>query len=123
MKKHFLVFMMPVLIVVFFLLGSLAYGAAAKAAGGQPQYGGTLSFPSAINPISWDNADYVWKHGNDTGFYMEHLMSGDLQKGPRGTNQYDFQDSDYLPTPFARGELLESWEVKKNPLQLIFHLR
>jgi peptide/nickel transport system substrate-binding protein len=130
MKKNFYAFLITFLVIMFFLIGSFAYGAPAKTAGAktkaaaeQPQYGGTLSFPSPINPISWDNADYVWKHGNDTGFYMEHLMSGDLQKGPRGTNQYDFQDSDYLPTPFARGELLESWEVKKNPLQLIFHLR
>ncbi len=89
----------------------------------EPQYGGTISFSRTINPISWDVVDWTWKHGNDTGFYMEHLIMGDLQKGPRGANQYAFQDTDYIPTQFTQGELLESWEVKKDPLQLIFHLR
>ena len=131
MKKSFSVLMGLFLAVTIFCIGSYSYGASAtavspkaKSAGVQePQYGGTLNIPRVINPITWDNADWTWKHGNDTGFYMEHLMSGDLQKGPRGSKQYAFQDTDYLPTQFARGELLERWEVKKNPLQLIFHLR
>ena len=38
--------------------------------------------------MTWDIDDWNWKHAYDTGFYMEHLMMGDLQKGPRGTKQY-----------------------------------
>ena len=91
-----------------------------------PQYGGTFTIMErypAINPIAWDNASWVWKHAYDTGFYMEHLMMGDLQKGPRGTNQYDFTENSWIPPKFLRGELLEKWEVKKNPMQVVFHLR
>ncbi len=91
-----------------------------------PQYGGTLTIMErypAINPIAWDNASWVWKHAYDTGFYMEHLMMGDLQKGPRGTNQYDFTENSWFPHKDLRGELLEKWEIKKNPMQVIFHLR
>ena len=74
-------------------------------------------------PLSWDNAGWVWKHAYDTGFYMEHLMMGDLQKGPRGTNQYDFKENSWFPHNVLRGELLEKWEIKKKPMQIIFHLR
>ncbi len=97
-----------------------------SAAGEEPQYGGTLRYMDmvpSLNALSWDNADWVWKHGNDTGFFMEHLMSGDLQKGPRGTKEYEFHASAWIPPEVARGELLEKWEVKKNPLRIILYLR
>jgi peptide/nickel transport system substrate-binding protein len=124
MKKSLYVFLI-LLVTSFFLLGSFAYGAAAAitSGAGQPQYGGTVTFYRAINPISWDIAEWTWKHGNDTGFYMEHLMMGDLQKGPRGTKQYNFHTLGYIPPEVTRGELLEKWEVKKNPMLIIFHLR
>ena len=54
---------------------------------------------------------------------MEHLMMGDLQKGPRGTKKYAFQANAWIPPDVMRGELLEKWEVKKNPMQIILHLR
>ncbi len=47
------------------------------------QYGGTISLVSMIDPMSWDIVDWNWKHASDTSFYMEHLMMGNLQKGPR----------------------------------------
>ena len=124
MKKSFHVFLMTLLVISFFLLGSLAYGATAKApAAGTPQYGGTVTFARVINPMAWDIAEWTWKHGKDTGFYVEHLMMGDLQKGPRGTKQYDFHTLAWIPPEVTRGELLEKWEVKKNPMQIILHLR
>ncbi|MBN1380972.1 MAG: ABC transporter substrate-binding protein [Deltaproteobacteria bacterium] len=91
------------------------------------QYGGTLTFTDMypqINPMSWDSADWNWKHGYDTGFYIEHLMMGNLQKGPRGANLFHFKNvGAYIPPEAVRGELAESWEVNKKPLQIIFHLR
>ncbi len=114
----------------FFVLASaallLGLVAPAAQAGETPKYGGTLKFldmSPQLNPLSWDNADIVWKHGHDTGFVMEHLMMGDLQKGPRGTNQYAFHASAWIPPDVLRGELLERWEVKKDPLRVVFHLR
>jgi peptide/nickel transport system substrate-binding protein len=122
MKKTLTLFLMVSLMMLVFVLNIFA--AAPKTE--TPQYGGTftlLEMYPAVNPISWDNVNWVWKHGYDTGFYIEHLMMGDLQKGPRGTKQYDFLENSWIPIQFVRGELLEKWEVKKKPLQVIFQLR
>jgi peptide/nickel transport system substrate-binding protein len=78
---------------------------------------------AGVSPMSWDNADWVWKHGYDTGVYAEHLLMGDLSKGPRGSKQYEFKTSTWIPPNVIRGELLQKWEVKKNPPQLVFSLR
>ncbi len=124
MKKSLSVLLIACLVLSVFLMGSLAFGAAAKApAAKEPQYGGTLTYYRAINPIAWDTQEWTWKHANDTGFYAEHLLMGDLQKGPRGTNQFSFQTEAWIPPQFMRGEVLEKWEVKKNPMQIILHLR
>ena len=106
-----------------------APAAAAKAPAapaGPPQYGGVLRLLElgvTLNPMSWDNADWNWKNANDTGFYLEHLLTGDLSKGPRGTKQYSFEASAWIPPSVTTGELVESWEVQKKPLALIFHVR
>jgi len=131
MKKNFYVLLTTSLVLLVFLLGSFVYGAPAKAASTkakaprvkEPQYGGTITFSRALNPIAWDISEWTWKHGNDTGFYMEHLLMGNLQKGPRGSNEFSFHNAAWIPPAVTRGELLESWEVKKNPLQIILHLR
>ncbi len=131
MRKSFYGYLIASLVILVLLLGSFAYGASAKAVSPkaksavvqEPQYGGTLTLPRPINPIAWDIAEWTWKHANDTGFYMDHLMMGDLQKGPRGANKFDFQTEAWNPLQLCRPELLESWEVKKNPMQIIFHLR
>jgi peptide/nickel transport system substrate-binding protein len=122
MGKKFKLFLMPSLLLLVLSVGMFV----PRANAGAPQYGGTLTYldmTPAINPMSWDNADWVWKHGYDTGFYAEHLLMGDLQKGPRGTKQYSFTAHAWIPPGVTRGELLERWEVKKNPLQIILHLR
>jgi peptide/nickel transport system substrate-binding protein len=130
MKKTFYVILIISLVVLALLLGSFAYGAPVKSASAkanaagvkEPQYGGTITLWRPVNPMSWDIVDWSFLHGGDTGFYMEHLMMGDLQKGPRGTNEFDFQTAVWIPTGILRGELLQSWEVKKNSLQVILHL-
>lgn len=123
MKKRFHVFILSLLAVLALVLGVFITGATAAE---KSQYGGTLRFLDMsphLNPLSFDNADWVWKHGADTGFYMEHLIMGDLQKGPRGTKEYGFHASAWIPPEIMRGELVERWEVKKNPLRIVFHLR
>lgn len=92
----------------------------------EPQYGGTLrvlNLGAGLNPLAWDSAAWQWKHGHDTGLVVEHLFVGDLQKGPRGTNEYAFAASAWIPPSVMRGELVESWEKETNPLALVFHLR
>jgi len=92
----------------------------------EPQYGGTLkvcTLGADTNPLAWDITAWVWKHAHDTGLVMEHLIVGDLQRGPRGTNEYAFHANAWIPPHIQRGELAESWEVEKDPLALVFHLR
>ena len=109
MEKRFHVFILSLLLLSAWVPGVFVTGTNAK----EPQYGGTLRFMDMaphLNPLSWDNADWVWKHGADTGFYMEHLIMGDLQKGPRGTNEYGFHASAWIPPEIMKGELVERWE-------------
>jgi len=90
-----------------------------------PQYGGTLTILtniSGIEPMSWDPADVLWKNNYDAGFYMEELILGDLQKGPRGENVFGFQTYYGIPDEALRGVLAESWEWP-DPLTLIYHIR
>ena len=92
----------------------------------EPKYGGTLkmcNLGTELNPLAWDNAAWAWKHSHDTGMVMDHLIVGDLQKGPRGTNEYAFHANAWIPPHIQRGELAESWEVEEDPLALVFHLR
>jgi peptide/nickel transport system substrate-binding protein len=115
-------------ILSFLVLSILCFGVLISGALGadKVQYGGTITYleqAPSINALSWDNADMIWKHGQDNGFFKEALMMGDLQKGPRGTKEYAFQAAAWIPPEALRGELAQSWEVKKNPLRVIFHLR
>jgi peptide/nickel transport system substrate-binding protein len=122
MKKKSIKSVLSTLLTIVILFCALVFEASAK----DPQYGGTLTLlemSPTVNPMSWDIIDFNWKHGYDTGFYMEHLMMGDLQKGPRGTKLYEFHEHAWIPPEVTRGELLQKWEVKKNPLQIIFSLR
>jgi peptide/nickel transport system substrate-binding protein len=122
MKKSFLGFLMGWLMILVFV--PCIYAAASKTE--TPQYGGTLTifemYP-ATDPMTWDNADWIWRYGYDTCFYIEHLLVGDLQKGPRGTKQFEFNEMSWFPPQVVRGELAQKWEIKKNPPQIIFHLR
>jgi len=123
MKKKFRGMRITLAVLSTFLFGVLISGAVGAE---KVQYGGTLTYMDqapALNALSWDNAEIIWKHGQDNGFFKEALMMGDLQKGPRGTKEYTFETSAWIPSKFLRGELLESWEVKQNPLRIIFHLR
>ena len=120
MKKGYQGILFSLLILSTMLFGVFNPGAGAAE---KVHYGGSITFPRTTNPISWDIYDWVAKHPTDTGFYMEHLMMGDLQKGPRGTKEYAFTAEAWIPPTIQRGELLEKWEVKKNPIQIILHLR
>ena len=62
----------------------LAFGSAAAVAQAEkPQYGGTLNIGTVyvtLSPLSWDPADWAWKHNQDTGLVYEQLFAGDLTK-------------------------------------------
>jgi peptide/nickel transport system substrate-binding protein len=123
MKKKFSWIFLSLLTLTLLLFG--VFNSRADAVD-KVQTGGTLTYldmTPTLNPMTWDIEDWNWKHGYDTGFYMEYLLMGDLQKGPRGTKKFLFHANAWIPPDIMTGELLEKWEVKKNPMQIILHLR
>lgn len=86
-----------------------------------PQYGGMLTWYEGIDIMTWDSADVVWQHNDAASAYAETLLIGDLQKGPRGTNEYTFHSQAFIPDRVAKGLLAESWEV--TPETLTFKVR
>jgi peptide/nickel transport system substrate-binding protein len=124
MKKRFSWIFLILLALSLLSLGMFVSGAGA---GETVQTHGTLTYldlAPGLNALTWDIADWQWKHGYDTGFVMEHLLMGDLQKGPRGSKKIDFENNAWVPPDIMTGELLQSWEVKKKPkMQIILHLR
>ncbi len=92
----------------------------------KPKYGGELNVGNVyvtLAPITADSADWVWKHGQDTGLAYEQLFAADLSKSKRNGGPYSFTADAWLPTDGIRGELAEKWEFKQNPLRLEIQLR
>ena len=87
-------------------------------------YGGTLNIYSrgGAEPASPSESDSQWIA---TFFLMpiqETVLQGDIEKyGPRGTGEYAFQTSGYLPMQYLTGRLLEDWEI--TPDSVILHVR
>ena len=103
-----------------------AQTASAKAPAEKPQYGGTLSIGNVyytVSPLSFDAADWPWKHNQDTGLVYEQLFAADLSKARRNGGPFPFQSDAFLPPAGIRGELAEKWELKQNPWRLEVQLR
>jgi peptide/nickel transport system substrate-binding protein len=115
------------LFLTAFLLLSIGILTSGAGAAEKVVPGGTLTYldlAPTLNPMTWDIADWNWKHGYDTGFVMEHLLMGDLQKGPRGSKKFAFENNAWIPPDIMTGELLERWEVKKTPpMKITLYLR
>jgi peptide/nickel transport system substrate-binding protein len=91
----------------------------------EPQYGGILKIigiGAAIDPITWDPADCLWLTDYHNCFFQENLLVGDLSRGPRGTNEFGFNFTAWIPDDLTTGELAESWEQPET-LTVIFHIR
>ena len=92
----------------------------------KPQYGGTLEIGTVyvtLSALSWDPQDWNWKLNHDTGMYYEQLFAADLDKSVRKGGKYKFFADAWLPSDAIRGELVERWEWKENPLSVVLHLR
>jgi peptide/nickel transport system substrate-binding protein len=92
----------------------------------KPQYGGQLNIGNAtlaIPALSWDSADFNWKHTTDTGLVYEQLFAADLSKAKRNGGKYSFVPDGWLPPDSIRGELAESWQWKDNPTRVEIQLR
>ena len=92
---------------------------------GGPQYGGTLTAVGAAFTFGPESPDPADGQGHTTHFLtliQERPRIGDHEKyGPKGTGEYPFTLVGPLPDKYARGLLLESWEV--TPEQHTWHLR
>ncbi|MFC1983881.1 ABC transporter substrate-binding protein [Chloroflexota bacterium] len=95
---------------------------------GVPQYGGTLivfnnqQAAAAVDPPSADIAHGHWLATQWLAVMLECPLMADFEKyGPRGTNEYAFANRATLPQQYARGAILESWEV--HPDRLVWNVR
>jgi peptide/nickel transport system substrate-binding protein len=109
------------------LVFSLALASSTPAAekSEDPKYGGTLTGLSELsnrNPTGWDPGQCMWYFSEYGGFHMEHLVGGDPQKGPKGNNEYNFNEATNVPEEYLTGYLAEKWELA-DPTTLIFHIR
>ena len=99
-------------------LVALPWSASAQ---GTPQYGGQLTIGTpyiTLTALSWDPADFNWKHNVDTGLVYEQLFAADLGKSRRNGGKFPFYADAWLHPEALRGELAEKWEWKQNPLRV-----
>lgn len=111
-------------LIAAFALAALPAAVLAQPA--KPQYGGQLTIGTpyiTIGALSWDPADFNWKHNVDTGLVYEQLFAADLSKSKRNGGKYPFYADAWLPPDALRGELAEKWEMKQNPLRVEIQLR
>src|SRR3954463_9165741 len=91
-----------------------------------PKAGGTLEVGTVyvtLSALSWDSADWNWKHNHDTGAVYEQLFVADLPKSRRLGGKHPFYADAWLPSDAIKGELAETWTWKQNPLRLEINLR
>jgi peptide/nickel transport system substrate-binding protein len=91
-----------------------------------PKAGGTLEIGTVyvtLSALSWDSADWNWKHNHDTGAVYEQLFVADLSKSKRLGGKHPFYADAWIPSDAIRGELAETWAWKQNPLRLEINLR
>jgi peptide/nickel transport system substrate-binding protein len=111
-----------------YCLMPIAYCLAVPPAGAQqvPQHGGKLEIGTiyvTLSALSWDSADWNWKHNHDTGAVYEQLFAADLSKAKRLGGNYSFHGDSWFPPEAIRGELAESWEWQDNPVRMVVKLR
>src|SRR5436305_11346014 len=111
-----------------FIGGALALAAAAASAESaeKPKYGGSLEIGTVyvtISALSFDPADFNWKLNHDTGLFYEQLFAADLSKSRKNGGRFNFIPDAWLPSEAIRGELVEKWEWKQDPLRVEMKVR
>ena len=104
----------------------LTGGSVAAENGVKPQYGGSLEIGTVyvtLSALSWDPADFNWKLNHDTGLFYEQLFAGDLSKSKKAGGPFNFIPDAWLATDAIRGELVEKWEWKQDPLRVEMKVR
>ncbi|MHC4047946.1 ABC transporter substrate-binding protein [Bradyrhizobium sp. 23AC] len=91
-----------------------------------PRYGGTLEISTVsatLSALSFDSADWPWKHNQDTGAVYEQLFAADLSKAKSRGGSNSFISDVYIPSQLIRGELAEKWGWLENLLRMKVTLR
>src|SRR5262245_5728374 len=104
----------------------LVSGGVAADNGDKPQYGGALEIGTVhvtLSALSWDPADFNWKVNHDAGLFYEQLFAGDLAKSRKAGGPFNFIADAWLPSDAIRGELVEKWEWKQDPLRVEMKVR
>jgi len=117
--------MVLLLFAAFGILGYTGIAGQANAAKAEPKYGGTIvagTYLISYDPKGFDPGMANYNVDHFTSFFAEKLMSGDWHKGPMGTNEYTFMETEWFPPNALKGCLAESWEWT-DPLTLVFKLR
>jgi peptide/nickel transport system substrate-binding protein len=100
--------------------GAQKEAATGAVAEGKPQYGGTLTFFWPVlnqDPPSPDIKDGAFHQTQYLNPIQEQPLVGDfVNKGPRGSGEYDFQLFSYIPNEYLTGWLLESWEMQADKI-------
>jgi len=123
--KHIVVFLIILSLPFFaFAGGEKETGDTASAATGEPQHGGTFRSYIDFEPKSWDEWDAYGAMCQLHALHLGQLVGGDIEKyGPRGTNDFPFTLTEYIPDGTLVGVLAESWELTSNPLGVKFKIR
>ena len=61
-----------------------------------PQYGGTINIATRVaqlNALTWNQYKWQWKVNHD-GLFLDYLVMGDLEFGPRGSGETNFHALD-----------------------------
>ena len=93
-----------------------------------PKYGGTITWlanwvqiEAETVGIKFDMADHAATRCYHDA-YIENLRGGDIEKyGPRGTGEWAFLGTNYVPDMYCGNGLAESWEL--GATEQIFHIR
>lgn len=112
--------------VVSSLAIALAVLSAPASAEDIPKHGGTLEVGTVyatLSPLTWNPYDWQWKVNHDTGMVYDLLLAADLSKAKRNGGPHSFTADAWVPGDAVRGDLAESYEVRENPLSVVFRLR
>jgi peptide/nickel transport system substrate-binding protein len=114
------------LVAISFLAIAVAAFSGAARAGEIPKHGGSLEVGTVyatLSPLTWSPYDWQWKINHDTGMVYDLLLAADLSKAKRNGGSHGFTADAWLPSDAIRGDLAESYEVRDNPLSVVFKLR
>ena len=89
----------------------------------KPKYGGVFTYSFATTPLFFDECrGFGGARAPTWSITNEDLLTGDLLKGPGGSNEFSFYHHCFPWPEFFTGLLAESWEMPDDNT-FVFHIR